>query len=396
MEMIKGYKNQLAQRFRGIESPNLEFLQFSAAATLSVLLMSWLRIRPLGVLFLGLLGFWIYQTRCHLQVVIPPEVHNKCHLVVERIRAYRQSHPTSFCAITSAGLAALAILGHLISGSTVVLIGLMIAAIISTKFNFKIVKIEPKDFEWSARLRMTETDLDEEFFPEANESNLNVLERAGDLATLSSPTEIEEGDDEEKSDEIPSEFLIEEVPEITEQTTDEENDVLDLLPVVVNKKLDLSQQDKDAMQFKRRHFNVDDISSSSSTSSSAESLSKGLVFPDHTEVDQPSSSSLTRYRNNAQPHNQEASDIIATAVKAQTHALIANSGKIIPNLVSSIVQWSSGATNSNPKAIVPSSDHQYPINQTSAATAAVNQRVVTALDSSDDSDFEMLESDDVN
>lgn len=66
--------------------------------------------------------------------------------------------------------------------------------------------------------------------PEVNETNMFVLERASDLASLTLPTEDVEND-EDKSDEVPSELLIpDSIPEIDENSTDDDQD--DLLPIV--------------------------------------------------------------------------------------------------------------------------------------------------------------------
>ncbi|XP_037811453.1 uncharacterized protein LOC119603485 isoform X2 [Lucilia sericata] len=303
-----------------------------------------------------------------------------------------------FCAIASGCLAALAVVGHLVSGSMVVLTGLIVAAIISTKYNFKIIKIEPKDldFAWSEKLQQHDYELDDEFMPEVNESNLFVLERASDLASLTLPTE--DGDnDEDKSDEIPSELLIpDSIPEIDENSTDDEQD--DLLPVVqvsksethIKNSLPASDasvkysQSEDTIEFKKGHFKRDS-SLSTTSSSSEESLSKGLQFPDHTAVDGPSKSRTSSSTVVARPGaagQLEANDLVAMAVKSQTQAFLANSSKLIPTLMSGLVQGVLGVGAGG----IPT--------QSGPIHDSTHRRLVTALDSSDESDFEILEEED--
>ncbi|KAL5277136.1 hypothetical protein ACFFRR_002393 [Megaselia abdita] len=186
-------------------------------------------------------------------------------MATQRIQEIRRDKPTLFCAISTVTLGFLAIFGHVVSGSAVVVLGLIAAALISTKYNFKIVKIERSDFTWSTPKVVEKApvkDEDDEFLPEETESNMFVLERASDLASLaSSPAE----ENEDKSDEIPSDLLIQDsIPEINEDdSTDDE---------IVK-----------PMEFKKSHFKKD--SSFSASSSSEDELSKGLQFPDHTTVD---------------------------------------------------------------------------------------------------------------
>lgn len=225
--------------------------------------------------------------------------------------------------------------------------------------------------------------------PDVNESNLFVLERASDLNTISSPTDADVegvGDDEdERSDDIPSELLIPDaIPEIDEHSTDEDDELVPLSQskssvqttaheYEQNRPVDVNQTTvAKAMDFRRGHFKRDS-SLSTTSSSSEESLSKGLQFPDHTSVDGGGSSTLRQLT--AAPGNDGASSssqLLALAVKTQAQTLL-------PSLMSTLVQW--GANNE-----VVSTDNQPLANR--------QRRQVTALDSSDESDFEILETDD--
>lgn len=98
-----------------------------------------------------------------------------------------------------------------------------------------------------------------EFFPEENASNMVVLEKASELlSTTSTPV-----DDDDRSDEIPSELLIQDsIPEINEDDSSDDEIVKPL-------------------EFKKSHFKKD----SSISSSSEDEMSEGLQFPDHNTVD---------------------------------------------------------------------------------------------------------------
>lgn len=342
------------------------------------------RVRPLGVLFLGLVGYWIYWTRCSFRIVPTDELRGKINAWLQRIDDWRNSGPSMFCLVSSGCLGTLAVLGHLISGSTLVLTILVVSALVSTKYNFKLLKIEHKDYEWSDRLNYNnlEAEAEDEFLPDVNESNLFVLERASDVATISSPTDANDEEDDEGSDDIPSELLIPDViPEIDEHSTDEDDELAPLAAKEQNKQQKQEQLPKETedMNFRKGHFKRDS-SLSTTSSSSEESLSKGLQFPDHTTVDASGNVRLRQITAGPDP----AGELIALAVKNQAQGLLANSGRLLPSLVSGLVQWGAGCA----AADSASAD------ATDASRDREQQRVVTALDSSDESDFEILESDD--
>lgn len=209
-----------------------------------------------------------------------------------------------------------------------------------------------------------------------------VLERASDVAIISSPPDVngapdEDDDEEEGSDDIPAELLIPDViPEIDENSTDEEDDLVPLVAKGPSQQIATDVTSSSApgkkMDFCKGHFKRDS-SLSTTSSSSEESLSKGLQFPDHTSVDAGGSSlrQLTAPPSSNDDATGAGSNLLAMAVKAQAQALL-------PSLVSGLVQWGAG----NPAAELDS------------ATLKQHRRQVTALDSSDDSDFEILQADD--
>ncbi|KAH8244994.1 hypothetical protein KR032_003535, partial [Drosophila birchii] len=355
--------------------------------------------RPLVVLFLGLLGYWIYWTRCSFRIVPTDELREKINIWLQRIEDWRQSSPNMFCFVSCGCLGALAVFGHLISGSTLVLTILVVSAVVSTKYNFKLLKIEHRDFQWSEKLNYNnlEAEADDEFLPDVNETNLFVLERASDVATISSPTDANDEEDDERSDDIPSELLIPDViPEIDEHSTDEDDD---LAPLASKKQQQQQQQqeklsttkqgdtdpDREDMNFRKGHFKRDS-SLSTTSSSSEESLSKGLKFPDHTTVDSATRSNkqLRQLTDGSSSTLDPAGELVALAVKTQAQTLLANSGKLLPSLVSGLVQWGAGAA--------AAAGGEATVDE--AGQREQQRRMVTALDSSDESDFEILETDD--
>ncbi|XP_019892532.2 uncharacterized protein LOC101901423 [Musca domestica] len=393
MQRIKAAINnrlQLDSKWQQLkELPKSPAFQGTAAVLVAVGLLTWLHIRPLGLFFLFIFGFWFYKTRLNIRIQTPPELKKHLQQIEQRLLEWRQNRPVMFSAVASGALGALAVVGHLVTGSMAVLAGLVVAVVISSKYNFKIMKIEPSELtDWTEKV-YPETEMDDEFMPEVNETNLFLLERASDLASLTSPTEDLEND-EDKSDEVPSELLIpDSIPEIDENSTDEEQD--DLMPIIKSSQLREEtpvpsssttattvkySQSGDAIEFKKGHFKRDS-SLSTTSSSSEESLSKGLQFPDHTTVVDSARKSQSTAAATA-GHNQEVNDVVALAVKAQTQALFSNGSKLIPTIVSGLVQnvLGTSGTAGGPMIIPP-------------------KRVLsTNLESSDESDFEILEDED--
>lgn len=216
-----------------------------------------------------------------------------------------------------------------------------------------------------------------------------VLERASDVAMISSPPDVhgvhDEDDDEDGSDDIPAELLIPDViPEIDENSTDEDDDLVPLVTKGPSQQLaadlTLSSAPGKKMDFCKGHFKRDS-SLSTTSSSSEESLSKGLQFPDHSSVDAGGSSlrQLTAPPSSNDDATGAGSNLLAMAVKAQAQALL-------PSLVSGLVQW--GAANAAAEVGRDSTDNS------AASASKQHRRQVTALDSSDDSDFEILQADD--
>ncbi|EDX16209.1 GD15028 [Drosophila simulans] len=235
-----------------------------------------------------------------------------------------------FCLASSGCLGTLAVHGHLISGSTLVLTILVVSALVSTKYTLKLLKIEDRDFQWSDKL---------------NYKNL------------------EDEDDDDRSDDIPSELLIPDaIPEIDEHSTDEDEELAPLAPKRQEKPQPQEQLAKESedMNFRKGHFkHVHHLLLVGGKPV------KGAAVP---------RSQHHRYRWQPSDNRWHGCENAGSGAPA-------NSGKLLSSLVSGLVQWGAGAA-------VGTSDG------TDASRDRDQQRIVTALDSLDESDFEILQSDD--
>lgn len=102
-----------------------------------------LQIKPIGILLTLLFGVWIYKETClGLTLVTPPELNDKLQRTYARLMAWRQEQPRNWCIVMSGGLLALALIGHIVSGSSIVVFGLLLAALIFSRHKFSIVKDE--------------------------------------------------------------------------------------------------------------------------------------------------------------------------------------------------------------------------------------------------------------
>lgn len=173
------------------------------------------------------------------------------------------------------------------------------------------------------------------------------------------------------------------IPEIDENSSDDDDDLIGIPAEKVKFLTSNSTSAEDAtinsiseMQFKKGHFKKDS-SISSTSSSDDDSLSRGLTFPEYTVVDGKPNG------NRGQHQYYDADPIIALATKTQTQSLLSSSN-ILPSIVSGIYQWSKGASSSGAITAIPIIG-----NRMSHSIA------VSSLDSSDGSDFEIIDADDV-
>lgn len=316
-----------------------------------------IHIRPLGLGFLLIFFYWFYKNAFSVQIVPPDELQMKMLAFVERVETTRTEKPGLFCLLASSALGVMAILGHYLSGSTVVLLCLIAAVILSTRYNFKILKIKKADNK-SLAAKLHESEFDE-FLPEVNESNMSVLEHASDQSIAALPAE--EG--EEKSEEIPSFLMIPDcIPEIDENSTDED----DALGIGVPDEMLNERRSRSAeIEFKKGHFKKDS-SVSTSSSSDEENLSKGLKFPDHSNVVDHASTSKQ------------------SELSQQMQQSLMMSRTILPSLVTGLVSWAGGGSNGGDSHKTESS-HRV---QSSLSTSMHYDKTYS---DGDESDYEIVE-----
>nr|XP_014101569.1 uncharacterized protein LOC106626279 [Bactrocera oleae]XP_014101577.1 uncharacterized protein LOC106626279 [Bactrocera oleae]XP_036231930.1 uncharacterized protein LOC106626279 [Bactrocera oleae] len=338
-----------------------------AAIVISLVALSWLHLRPLGIFFLSLFFYWIYKTRCNFRIVPPPEL--------QKIYQFRKENRKMFdSAVFSAG-GFLAVSAPILTGFPLGLVLVAIAVIAANRIEYEQFQSERRrdrhyyqDYTHTesgtetgtGTETETETESDDEFLPETSSNNLVLLARASDQASYSLQTEdIDDNDDDDGSngsDDIPSELLIpDSIPELNENSTDDDDD---LMPVINVDELNADPRTiASNIRFEKCHFKSD------SSSSSEENLSKGLNFTD-----------------SAKPVNTTANDSVVAALVATSsaQALLESGSKLLPTLVTGLLQLGSmsAATNNSSK---------------SKALVAAVATVPKEDDRSSESDFEIIE-----
>lgn len=105
-----------------------------------------LDIRPLGVLFLAGLLVWTYTMFCPCSFTLEnaKPIQDKVRGNLETFAKLRREKPAVFCLIVSVALFLLMILGHIISGTWLVIGGLSVVGLISSRHSVRIVRAPPK------------------------------------------------------------------------------------------------------------------------------------------------------------------------------------------------------------------------------------------------------------
>lgn len=203
-------------------------------------------------------------------------------------------------------------------------------------------------------------DQDDEFMPEQNEMNALLFKHAGDDAIILTQTSISEADDDENSEELPSDLAIpESIPEIDEHTdnsSDSEDDCL-ISPAVACSTKSVSPK---PIEFKSGHFNRDTSPSWSSSSD-----------------DDNESAMADRLRHEMSTVDMAKKSAIDAAPTSQKHIFS------MPNLMQDLVTRGVEQLVAKRMQGVISS----------ALGAGAEQPL---LDSSDDSEFEILTHDELN
>lgn len=313
-----------------------------------------LQVRPYGLLFSILLAFWLYKTRCpNFKLITPPTITNCGENLYQDYLEFKQRQPRLCWMYTSSVLVALAVVGHIISGKTIIVFGLLMATLIFSKHKLTIVRVQQEDEKiWSSQT----TDLDE-FLPDVNETNLSLLQHAGDEAVILHSISSPLNDDDEKSDEIPSDLIIpDSLPEIDDQTDSSDDECL-ISPAVAFPSLKSSSNQE--IEFNIRYFK--------DTSSDEDSISKGLSFTDYSIVD------------GAQRANENKTEIISD--DSQRSSVFS-----IPSMMADLMTNLTKSSRNAPEVIA--------VDKSKSLPKGPDKR--HASESSDESEFEILNTDELN
>lgn len=354
----------------------------------------WFNFRPLGLFFCSALAvFWARQY-AHLRLQISPLFEEKLRNGARRALELRAARPGLFCALISGLLVLVAVIGHVVSAPYIVVTLLVLSIVISTKYDIKIVADrEPVP---SACLLDQEV---EEFLPEITEANASLLKQVGedadvsavykpDSATVSERPGVEEDDDDDTySDLLMPQNSIKELEEAEEDRSSSSSDELLLGKAMVP----VAPEAPGEIRFKSSHFNAN------TSSDSDDSISRGLSFDDVPDRGVVKRKSHHHQHEQVRPQQQ---DQLATLA-----GNLLTSGNLLSYLTTAVSAAASASAMSQSQP-GPASSHGYgtrqqPPNRMTVSSLAGGSRHSYAAgdDSTDedgDSDFEMLNPDELN
>lgn len=370
----------------------------------------WFNFRPLGIFFFsGLVVFWCRQY-ANLRLQMTPLVEDKLRNLGHRALQMRNEKPGLFCALISGFLIVLAIVGHVVSGAYIVVALLVLSIVISTKYDIKIVADRDQ-----TSTPLTASFLDQEvedFLPEINEASASLLQQVGEEADISAvyktdSTISERGgggkDDEDDDDDTYSDLLIPQnsIKELEEEDEEQSNAsssdelLLGSSGPAVHSAADASTGE---IKFKSGHFNAN------TSSDSDDSISRGLSFDD---VPDRGSSSRKRGHHQQQYQQLEQRPMLQQQQQQQQQDQLASlAGNL---LTSGVLSYLTSAMAASASAAM-SQSHPAPSNSAHASrhnrmtvSSSGDRRTYGAAvaegDSTDedgDSDFEMLNPDELN
>ncbi|XP_026477865.1 uncharacterized protein LOC113384039 [Ctenocephalides felis] len=192
-----------------------------------VLLFYWYDIRPYGLLSIIFLLYVLSERVRNESIVFNcPAISEKS---LQEIKKFREDHPGKFCAFSSASFILLAILGNIISGPLFFI--LIAVCFIGKKYLPENVKEACNQSTWSSNIKEFE-----DFIPELNEKNLELLNYAQDPKS--------KNDSDAESDKTEA-FLLDKTPNISD-TSSESGDDTKLIPT-------------EGIEFLSGHFNGDSM-----------------------------------------------------------------------------------------------------------------------------------------
>lgn len=366
----------------------------------------WFNFRPLGIFFFsGLVVFWCRQY-ANLRLQMTPLVEDKLRNLGHRALEMRNEKPGLFCAIISGFLIVLAIIGHVVSGAYIVVALLVLSIVISTKYDIKIVADRDQ-----TPTPLTASFLDQEvedFLPEINEASASLLQQVGEDADVSAvyktdSTISERGaggkDDEDDDDDTYSDLLIPQnsIKELEEED-EEQSNASSSDELLLGSSGPAVQSAADAatgeIRFKSGHFNAN------TSSDSDDSISRGLSFDD---VPDRGSSSRKRVHHQQQYQQLEQRPLLQQQQQQDQLASLAGNlltGGVLSYLTSAMAASASAAMSQSHPA--PSNSAHASRQNRMTVSSSGDRRTYGALaegDSTDedgDSDFEMLNPDELN
>lgn len=273
------------------------------SAVLVTGLISYLKFRPIAILVSSAYVTWIYrQFYSHYKIHVPKELTKKCHELYENCKTLRQTRPNLFCGFITSILFLLAVIGHVVNGTYILLACLIIGVFFTSKYEIKIIK--ENDSTPSSGI-----DVDE-FYPRLDEANMRILKQIGDHADdteiyASMKTTGGESGSESDNELLPNDVVIPE-PDDVDALEDAPEELL-----LVNSTV-LTQSD----EYRRKHFS----NTSSDSSDSDDSITRGLDFKNI-----PVTATI-------EPHSSpsSASNLLATIQSTLTRNLIETAMKPIP------------------------------------------------------------------
>lgn len=236
--------------------------------------------------------------------------------------------------------------------------------------------LNEKTSPWSSNTTTTDHDVDD-FLPEQSDANQLLLKHAGEEAlilTQSAGGGVGDDDTEMSDNDLPSDLIVpDSIPEIDEHTdnsSDEEELRCLTSPAVAYKTTATTAPMSGSMQFKSGHFKNRDVSPSSS--SDDDSISKGLNFQDYNLVGNSITISGENNTQSSQKSRFTIPNLVSDLVNRGVEQYI---NKQVQGAVTAMVSGSGGTTERRKTA---------------------EQSPLLMQDSSDESEFEILNHDELN
>lgn len=375
----------------------------------------WFNFRPLGIFFCSALAIFWARQYANLRLQISPLFEEKLRSGARRALELRASRPGLAYALAFTLLLAMAIIGHVVATPYIVVTLLVLAIVISTKYDVKIVADREPAPSPSLLLDQEVAD----FLPELTEANASLLKQVGedadvsavykpDSATISErPGNTDNDDDDDTYSDLlmPQNSIRElEEAEAEEDRSSSSGDELLLgsdrvsasapLPLMATSAamVPAVAESSGEIRFKSSHFNAN------TSSDSDDSISRGLSFDDVPDrgVAKRKSHHHHQYEQQVRPQQDQLAALAGNLL---------TSGNLLGYLTTAITAVGASAAMSQSQPGLGASSHarQPPNRMTVSSTAGGSRRsyvpppeVGDSTDEDGDSDFEMLNPDELN